>query len=200
MTLTAKRAIAWIVVIVSIAVFCVTLTKAAFLSPLSEIGIPDTGVTATTDIPPSEQPDRIVIPKIGVDAHIQHVGIAKSGNMAVPTNYTDVGWFRQGTVPGQIGSAVIDGHVDNGLGLAAVFKRLSELEVGDDIYIDTKTGRRLHFEVQEKQNYAYADVPSEKLFARNDAPRLNLITCEGTWIPSKKMYDGRFVVYAVLVG
>lgn len=199
MALSIKRTIAWAVIITAILVFCGTIVRAAFFSPLSEIELPNSGVAATTDIPPKEQPDRLVIPKIGVDAHVQHVGIAKSGNMAVPTTYADVGWFRLGTVPGQIGSAVIDGHVDNGFGLPAVFKRLSELEEGDDVYVITKTGLRLHFKVQEIGNYAYEEVPADRLFTRGDAPRLNLITCEGTWLPKKKMYDSRRVVYTVLV-
>lgn len=192
------RSIVWLIVIAALAVFIVTLANATIFSPGSEITAPNS-VQATTNIPPKEQPDRLLIPRIGVDAHIQYVGVAKSGNMAVPTNYTDVGWFREGTVPGQVGSAVIDGHVDNGLSLAAVFKHLSELTVGDDIYIQTKDGSKLHFKVQEVAGYPYNGVDLQKLFNRTDAPRLNLITCEGTWIPSKKMYDGRHVVYAVLV-
>lgn len=186
-----------LIVLAAIAVFAWTLARATLFSPPSETTA--SSITPTTTIPPSQQPDRIQIPKIGVDAHIQYVGIAKSGNMAVPTNFTDVGWFREGTVPGQIGSAVIDGHVDNGLGVPAVFKRVSELQAGDDIYILTKDGTKLHFKVQESDGYPVGSVPLDKLFDRTDAPRLNLITCEGTWIPAEKMYDGRLVVYAVLV-
>jgi sortase (surface protein transpeptidase) len=89
--------------------------------------------------------------------------------------------------------------VDNGAGLSAVFARLSELAVGDDIYIFTETERRLHFRVQEVGHYALADVPLHTLFNREDAPRLNLITCEGTWIPSEKQYNERMIVYSVLV-
>ncbi len=197
MTTRLKQLIVGIVTIVAMLVFGIILTQALFLSPSSEIDVSQ--VQATTAIPPKELPDRIEIPKIEVAAHIQHVGIAKSGNMAVPTNYTDVGWFRLGTVPGQIGSAVIDGHVDNGFGLAAVFKHLSDLKIGDDIYIDTKEGARLHFKVQEMETYDFDKVPLDKLFRRADAPRLNLITCRGSWISDKKMYDERLVVYAVLV-
>ncbi len=146
------------------------------------------------------EPARIRISKIGVDAIVQHVGRAKSGNMAVPTNFTDAGWYREGTVPGNIGSAVIDGHVDNALGLPGVFIRLGELEEGDDIYIDTEEGNTLHFVVESAAEYAVEDVPREILFNRSDAPRLNLITCQGNWISDKKMYDRRLVVYARLVG
>jgi sortase (surface protein transpeptidase) len=189
--------IALVVIVIAVAVFGYTFAHAFYLSPADEVSLPD--IHATENIPPSEKPSRIQIPAIGVDANIQDVGIGKTGNMAVPTNYTDVGWYRYGTVPGQVGSAVIDGHVDNGAGLAAVFKRLGELQRGDDIYILTETGRKLHFKVEEIGHYSLADVPLQALFNRKDAPRLNLITCEGTWIPSKKEYDERMIVYSVLV-
>ena len=153
----------------------------------------------TIDIPDGELPDRIVIPSIELDAETQHVGLGKSGNMAVPSNYSDVGWYRLGTVPGQMGSAVIDGHVDNGFGLSAVFKRLSEMEIGDDVYIVTRAGTRLHFEVVEIAKYPFQDVPLDKVFNRLDAPRLNLVTCTGSWLRSDETYDQRMVVYTKLV-
>ena len=87
----------------------------------------------------SESPDRLIIPSIHVDAHVQSVGVAKNGNMAVPTNYTDVGWYRKGPLPGETGSAVIDGHVNNGFNLDAVFANLSTLEEGADIYVVDKS-------------------------------------------------------------
>jgi sortase (surface protein transpeptidase) len=189
--------LAFAVIAIAVAVFSYTFVHAFYLSPADETSGPD--IEATAHIPPSEMPSRILIPAIGVDAHIQDVGVGKTGNMAVPTNYTDVGWYRYGTIPGQVGSAVIDGHVDNGGGLDAVFARLDELAAGDDIYILTETERRLHFKVQEVGHYALADVPLHTLFGREDAPRLNLITCEGVWIPSEKQYDERMIVYSVLV-
>ena len=75
----------------------------------------------STSSPPlsidADPPLRLLIPKIKVNATIQHVSITKKGAMAVPTNYTDVGWYRLCTIPGHTGSAVIDGHVDNGFGI-----------------------------------------------------------------------------------
>src|SRR4051812_45178718 len=55
-------------------------------------------------------PVRLIIPSLNVDTKVQDVGIGKSGNMAVPSNYTDAGWYRYGATPGQVGSAVMDGH------------------------------------------------------------------------------------------
>lgn len=192
-----KRTIIFIITLLAFFIFGATLARAYF-SPADELSLPD-DFERTTDVPPSELPEMLEIPAIGVDTDVQHVGIGRSGNMAVPTNYSDVGWFRLGTVPGQTGSAVIDGHVDNGFGLAAVFKRLHELKRGDSVYVTTREGTRLHFRVESVEEYALKDVPSETLFNRADVPRLNLITCSGNWLEDEDMYDRRTVVYTVLV-
>lgn len=143
-------------------------------------------------------PARLRIPRLSIDAAVQRVGLAKSGNMAVPTNYSDVGWYRLGTVPGAQGSAVMDGHVDNGLSLPGVFKHLGDIKTGDDVYVDMGSGT-LHFVVTGVEIYPYKEVPVETVFKQNDAARLNLITCEGTWVSGDKTYDHRLVIYTTLV-
>jgi LPXTG-site transpeptidase (sortase) family protein len=152
-------------------------------------------------VEPKEEnkPVRLEIANIGVKAYVQHVGITKSGKMAVPSNYTDAGWYRYGTVPGEKGSAVMDGHLDNAAGLPGVFKRLNELEIGDEIVVETKDAKKLTFAVTSVESYNYKEVPLERLFNRNDKARLNLITCEGAWIQGEKTYDRRLVVFAELL-
>lgn len=179
-----------------------------FVSTLFNATIYTAGDEVDTGIPPASYttegrshtdasaPERLRIPKINLNAAVQAVGLGKTGNMAVPSNYSDVGWYRYGTLPGEIGSAVIDGHVDNGFGLAGVFAQLDELKVEDDIYVDDKNGEAIHFVVESTASYAVADVPRELLFNRSDASRLNLITCEGEWLSDAQMYDRRHVVYA----
>lgn len=191
--------LASVMVLAGLFVFGATLSRAFFYTPTSEITVPDSAA-APIDMPPSELPERLVIPSLGIDTDVQHVGVGRSGNMAVPDNYSDAGWYRLGTVPGQIGSAVMDGHVDNGFGLAGVFKRLQELEKGDDVYVISHEGTRLHFEVVEVARYPYEDVPLERVFNRADRPRLNLVTCTGRWVRSDETYDHRIVVYTELVG
>ena len=193
----STRAVVGLVTAIAAVVFFGTLTQALWYAPESDLQVPS-AETIPRDLPPSEEPVRIRIPKLDIDTKIQQTGVNAKGNMGVPTNYSDVAWYRHGTVPGQTGSAVIDGHVDNGLGLAGVFKRLDTLVKGDDIYVITKTGRELHFVIEEAVAYPYTAVPLEKLFSRKDDARLNLITCGGTWIKSEKTYDERFVVYARL--
>ncbi|MBC7836963.1 class F sortase, partial [Acetobacteraceae bacterium] len=144
------------------------------------------------------KPVRLIIPGIMVDASVQDVGIALSGHMAVPTNYSDVGWYRYGAVPGELGSAVIDGHVNNGFGLEAVFADLKELKKGDDIYVEDAKGSRVYFIVEEVLTYDKNEVPTDRLFHRQDAAYLNLITCSGTFNAQEDSYDSRTVVWATL--
>jgi sortase (surface protein transpeptidase) len=183
------------------AVFASTLVHASLYYQAEDEATPAEAGIAVSGAPARENPEaptRLLIPAIGVNAHVQDVGIGKSGNMAVPTNFTDVGWYRYGPTPGQKGSAVIDGHVDNGFGMDAVFKKIGTLVPGDDIYVETKDNPAAHFVVTGVETYAAADVPKELLFTRDDASRLNLITCAGAWEPDKKAYDERVVVYAIL--
>lgn len=188
-----------LIVLGAIAVFGWTLTTALFYSPSTELPVPSLASTApATGVPSAQMPSRLVIPALQIDANIQYVGIANSGNMMPPSNFTDVGWYKYGAVPGQLGSAVMDGHVDNGLALPGVFKRLQEIAVGDDIYVQTRGGQQLRFVVQDIEVYPYKSVPTDLLFERKDTARLNLITCAGAWVQSGRTYDRRVVVYATL--
>jgi LPXTG-site transpeptidase (sortase) family protein len=170
-------------------------------SPLDGIG-----GTSKADASPafgdsSELPATLIIPKLGINASVQRVGIAKSGRMAVPTNFTDVAWYEGGTVPGNKGSAVIAGHLDNGLGLRGVFSDLANLSPGDRVEVRTSNGRTLTFKVDSLKIYPYESVPST-IFTANDAAHLNLITCEGDGIRTGSegfTYDHRLVVYTTLV-
>lgn len=143
-------------------------------------------------------PLRLIIPEIEVDAKVQHVGITRKGNMAAPNNFKDVGWYKYGTIPGRKGSAVIAGHVDNGLSLPAIFKNLEKLKEGDDIYVITKEEKTLHFIVVGSTVYDFDAKPSE-VFKEDDGKFLKLITCTGTWLKNFKTRDSRLVVKAVLV-
>ena len=194
----SKRSLVFVITVVAAIVFFGTLTQAVWYAPGSDLHVP-AQETIPRDLPPAEEPVTMRIPKIGIDTTIQQTGLNGKGNMGVPTNFTDVAWYKHGTIPGQIGSSVIDGHVDNGLGLAGVFKNLDKVVKGDDVYIVTKAGRQLHFVVDEVDTYPYKSVPLDMLFSRADDARLNLITCGGTWVKTDKTYDHRLVVYTKLV-
>lgn len=139
-------------------------------------------------------PATLSIPSLGIDAHVQEVGVKPNGNMGTPNNFTDVAWYRDGTVPGTVGSAVMDGHVDNGLALAGVFKHLQDIQVGADVYVTRNDGKKLHFVVTAVTLYPFDSAPPATVFTAVDGSYLNLITCTGDWVAAQKTYNQRLVV------
>jgi sortase (surface protein transpeptidase) len=148
----------------------------------------------------SANPSRLIIPSLDINSHVQYVGINAKGNIGTPNNFTDVAWYSYGVVPGQAGTAVIDGHVDNGLGLAGVFKHLSNMQIGDEVDVITKAGKKIHFIVTDIETYDYQNVPSQAIFGTSSASSfLKLITCDGTWVQGSDTYNERLIVTATLV-
>ncbi len=146
-------------------------------------------------------PKRLKIPEINVDANIQHVGVSARGNMAVPTNYSDVGWFRRGPRPGEGGTSVINGHLDNGFGLKAVFWDLPKLQKGNEIIVETDAGERVTFTVTEAKVVAYDDPNAARfVLQKEEVPTLRLITCSGNWNSVEKTYEERLIITAELSG
>lgn len=152
-----------------------------------------------TSVNEVELPSRLIIPKLKIDTDVQRLGVTQTGNMAAPDNFTDVSWYKYGTIPGHVGSAVMSGHEDNAISLDGVFKHLEDLVVGDDVYVVDAKGNKLHFQVVDEQIYPYDNSPTEKIFNTKDTARLNLITCAGDWLASAKTNDKRLVIYTKLV-
>ena len=146
----------------------------------------------------STLPARLIIPSLSIDARVQHVGRTAAGLMGDPSNFTDVAWYKNGPAPGQEGSAVIGGHLDNALALNGVFKHLSDLKVGQEVEVQTAVGKMLHFRVTRTEIYPYDKVPLNELFTKTGGAYLNLVTCNGTWLPKQRTYDHRLVVYTEL--
>ena len=149
---------------------------------------------------PANYPVHIAIPSVYIDANMQQTTINAKGAMGVPTNFSDVAWYVNGVIPGDPGTAVIDGHYDNGLGLDGVFKHLGEVQNGDDIYITRKDGKKMHFKITSTELIPYDDpATAQKVFdPQTFRSEIKLVTCSGTWISSDKTYNQRIVVTAVL--
>lgn len=198
MNSSATTRFATALIVIAGVVFFGTLVRALWYAPDAQVPAPDLAAEAPgKDVPATHFPERLLIPRLHIDAAVQYVGVNAKGDMATPSNFTDVAWYKYGAVPGQLGSAVIAGHVDNGLKLDGVFKRLGDLKVGDDVYVQRRDGARLHFVVTEIKSYPYKSVPTDRLFERADRTRLNLVTCEGGWVGAEKTYDHRLIVYTV---
>lgn len=144
-----------------------------------------------------ELPKTLAIDQLDVKTNVEQVGLDKEGAMATPKNEQQVGWYKFGPRPGDVGNAVIDGHTDTKTG-PAVFNRLDELKKGDTIKIKDESGRTLVFRVKKLVEYGHLDAPLEKIFGASDQRNLNLITCIGVYDENEGTYDNRLVVFTEL--
>lgn len=142
-------------------------------------------------------PARLKIPKIGVDALVEPMGLTADGDMEAPSGAKTVGWYKFGITPGNKGSAVMDGHFgtwENGD--KSVFDDLSKLVAGDSLIVEDDKGVVTKFIVRKLQTLG-KDDDATAVFTSNDGKaHLNLITCQGDWIDSESTRSDRLVVFA----
>jgi hypothetical protein len=147
-------------------------------------------------------PARLIAPSIGVDARIVPVGLeAGTGEMQVPKVVDVVGWYRFGpALAERAGSTVIAGHVDDARQGAGAFFRLRELGLSQQFGIEGGDGVRHRYRVVAREVFAKDQMPLDRLFARDGAPRITLITCGGDFDRSRRSYRDNVVVTAVEEG
>ena len=144
----------------------------------------------------SPTPIRLIIPKIGVDAPLESVGLTASGEAGVPEDPSDAAWLNAGPRPGEEGTAVIDGHYGWKDGIPAVFDDLTKLQKGDRVYVEDQQGTVTTFVVRGIQTYGEHDNVSDVFVSSDKQSHLNLITCEGVWNKVSQSYSDRLVVFA----
>ncbi|MEU1103542.1 class F sortase [Streptomyces tibetensis] len=154
---------------------------------------------AVPALPPSP-PDRIRIPAIRVDAPLTGLGLTNTGSLDVPpaTDENLAGWYESGTTPGEPGTAIVAGHVDNADG-PAVFYDLGALARGSTIEVDRRDGGVAVFTVDAVEVYAAKAFPDERVYGAAPRPELRVITCGGGWSRGTG-YQGNVVVFAHLTG
>lgn len=157
------------------------------------------GRTPALALPPSP-PDRVRIPAIGVDAPLTGLGLTSTGSLDVPPADREnlAGWYEAGTTPGERGTAIVAGHVDNADG-PAVFYSLGALRKGSTIEVDRRDGTVAVFTVDAVEVYDARDFPDERVYGTAPRPELRVITCGGGYSRTTG-YRGNVVVYAHLTG
>jgi len=141
-------------------------------------------------------PIRLKIPIINVDSAIEHVGLTSFGAMDAPAGSANTGWFNLGPRPGEVGSAVIDGHSGYKNNKPAVFDNLYKLKKGDKIYIKDGKGAVITFVVQKLVSYDRKIEGSEIFTSSDGLSHLNLVTCAGDWNAIDKTHDNRLVIFS----
>lgn len=148
---------------------------------------------------PDGDPLSIEIASTGIRGFIQKVGVDQHQAVAAPNNVHLAGWFVDSVLPGQKGLSIIDGHV-SGRSSDGVFKRLPEVNKGDEVTVTMGGGQRFIYRV-----FATKTVPNDQaaavLFDQNPSSvngQLNLITCTGEFDRTTQTYADRVIVYAAL--
>jgi len=161
----------------------------------------DEGVASSTSVfaLTRSAPTALRIPKINVNTTFETpLGLNEDKSVQVPKSFEKVGWYKYGPTPGEIGPAVILGHVDSYQG-AAVFYLLGQLAAGDRVFVTRADGTEAEFEVMYFERYNQAEFPTEKVYGTVSYPALRLITCTGKYIKGEQRYTQNLVVYAKLV-
>lgn len=144
-------------------------------------------------------PFTLTIKAIGVSTSVEQVGVDKFGNMAIPADPHNVGWYGPGSAPGQHGNAVIDGHLDWYGMPQGPFYRLNSLKAGDEIDISALDGTSYVFKVAAPASTVPYNSKPSGLFRTTGNPTLTLITCGGDWDASKQTYTQRQLLNATFV-
>lgn len=168
-------------------------------TPSSAAHAAATTVTGTPAVVPARSvPVSLRIPSIGVSVSLSRLGLNADGTAQVPTKYAEPGWFKLGPAPGQVGSAVILGHVDDKKG-PAVFYKLPTLRAGDKVDVSLADGAVAHFAVKTVEKYLKAQFPARKVYASHGYSALQLVTCGGKFNATTGHYESNVVAYTTLV-
>ncbi|MFD9391950.1 class F sortase [Streptomyces sp. NPDC060000] len=143
-------------------------------------------------------PNRVRIPSIRVDAPVMSVGLDTDGWVGAPPPEDPnlAGWFTGGVSPGEKGTAVVVGHVDNRLG-PAVFYGLGALKKGNRVEVARADGKTAVFEIYGIEVFEKNNFPGDRVYASKGAPELRVITCGGGFSKANG-YDGNVVAFARL--
>ena len=128
---------------------------------------------------------------------LEKLSLLDDGSLASPEDPDRAGWYVDGTVPGEVGPAVIAGHVDSKTG-PAVFFALDRLRRGDQITVGLSTGDKTTFEVDRLLTTAKNGFPTDDVFGPTPDAQLRLITCGGPYEKSVGYRDNT-VIFATAV-
>ncbi|WBB79500.1 class F sortase [Micromonospora sp. WMMD882] len=150
---------------------------------------------------PRATPTTITIPRIGVDAKIMKLGVEADGSVQVPPleQAQHAGWYSRGPSPGEIGNAVVVGHVDSAYLGPAVFFDLGALLPGDLVTVGRADGRSVTFQVDAVRAYPKEQFPAELVYGPNDRAGLRVVTCGGVFDEQAREYPDNVIVFATLV-
>ena len=181
-------------------------TGAAWISAVrARPGLPPppaaAGAPPGTAALPRSRPVSLAIPAIGVHTNIINLGLGPHHTLQVPPltqkGVQEAGWYDLGPTPGQLGPAVIAGHVNSYQG-PGVFFRLGALRPGDQIHITRADHTVATFRVDAVDEYRKVSFPDRQVYGPVGYAGLRVITCGGRFDDQTHHYLSNIVIYATL--
>lgn len=165
--------------------------------PPSPVGTDSPGPAQPVGLARSE-PTAVDIP-IGAHSTLIKLGLNPDRTIKVPPVNTPMqaGWYSYSPTPGEVGPAIILGHVD-GSGQKGIFYRLKELAPGDEVLVSRKDGSTVRFLVTKVDEVPKSAFSAEDVYGNTVDPELRLITCGGSFDRSAHSYRDNIVVYAAM--
>ena len=146
----------------------------------------------------AQRPVRLEIPSISVDTDIIDLGLDTDGTLEVPPDGKAAGWYTGAPAPGEVGPAIIAGHVD-WEGVDGVFFDLRNLEPGADIIVTREDGSRAVFTATSIEHFPKENFPTDVVYGDLDHPGLRIITCGGSFDETARSYNDNIIAFADIV-
>lgn len=142
-------------------------------------------------------PKLLTIKKINLTARMKRMDISQSGGVMVPKNINDVGWYANSSNPGAPGTVLINGHVDYA-GEPGALYNVKKIENGDDIILETGSGRQIYYKVIKKEEIPTEEFNFDKIFATSpkNTQNIGIVANSGKYDNKKQLFDHKLIIYA----
>ena len=197
--LTRSRVMAGVAALLAVIAVAAGCSGDAAPAPTSSVSAPASLAPSAAAAPmPRSAPVRVQIPAIGVDSTLMQLGLRADGSLQVPPSGFPAGWYTEAPTPGELGPAILAGHVDWG-GQPGVFSRLHELTPDAEVTVTRQDGSAAVFRVTQVKEYPKDEFPTDVVYGDLDHPGLRLITCGGSFDRQTRNYNDNIVAFADLV-
>lgn len=146
----------------------------------------------------SVAPARVRVPVAGIDVGTERLRLDDRGRLRAPRAWQRAGWWAAGPAPGDVGPAVLAGHVDSPTGPAA-FTGLGAVRPGDLVVVERVDGSTVRFAVDRSAVVAKDDFPTAAVYGPTPDRQLRLVTCDGPYLSDAGGYQANLVVWASAV-
>lgn len=146
---------------------------------------------------PRSIPVRVEIPAIELDTDLITLGLDADGAMQVLPNGFPAGWFTGSPTPGELGPAILVGHV-HWQHKVGVFGKLGDVKADNQIRVTRADGSIAVFVVSRTEQVTKQAFPSGQVYGNIGSAGLRVITCGG-YDPASHVYEDNVIVFAKLV-